>query len=110
MDQVSEASPQEMEKQIYCLRESVEIRLMSDVPLGVFLSGGIDSSSIVALVSRSSSGPVKTFSVGYGEKFASFDELEFGRWVSDYYGTEHHEFCGSAGHPENDFGSGRSTR
>ncbi|MCH6570284.1 MAG: asparagine synthase (glutamine-hydrolyzing), partial [Acidobacteria bacterium] len=93
VDQVSEGSAEEMEEQIYSrLRESVEIRLMSDVPLGVFLSGGIDSSSIVALVSRSSSDPVKTFSIGYGEKFASFDELEFGRWVSDYYGTEHHEF------------------
>ncbi len=93
VDQVSEASPQEIEEQIYSrLCESVEIRLMSDVPLGVFLSGGIDSSSIVALVSRSSSDRVKTFSIGYGENFASFDELEFGRWVSDYYGTEHHEF------------------
>ena len=93
VDQVSEGSAEEMEEQIYSrLRESVEIRLMSDVPLGVFLSGGIDSSSIVALVSRSSSDRVKTFSIGYGKKFASFDELEFGRWVSDYYGTEHHEF------------------
>jgi len=93
VDQVSEGSAEDIEEQIYSrLRESVEIRLMSDVPLGVFLSGGIDSSSIVALVSRSSSDPVKTFSIGYGEKFASFDELEFGRWVSDYYGTEHHEF------------------
>ena len=93
VDRVSEGSAEDIEEQIYSrLRESVEIRLMSDVPLGVFLSGGIDSSSIVALVSRSSSDPVKTFSVGYGEKVASFDELEFGRWVSDYYGTEHYEF------------------
>ena len=80
VDQVSGGSAEEMEDQIYSrLRESVEIRLMSDVPLGVFLSGGIDSSSIVALVSRSSSDRVKTFSIGYGKKFASFDELKFGR-------------------------------
>ena len=93
VDQFAEHGEEEIEKQIYSrLRESVEIRLMSDVPLGVFLSGGIDSSSIVALMSRSSSEPVKTFSVGYGEKFSSFNELEFGRLVSDYYGTEHYEF------------------
>ncbi len=93
VDRLSEGRVEEIEEQIYSrLRESVAIRLRSDVPLGVFLSGGIDSSSIVALMSRSSSEPVKTFSVGYGEQFSSFDELEFGRWVADYYGTEHYEF------------------
>ena len=93
MDRLSEASAEDIEKQIYSrLRESMAIRLMSDVPLGVFLSGGIDSSAIVALVSESSSEPVKTFSIGYGEQFSSFDELEYCRLVADRYKTEHCEF------------------
>ena len=84
--------PKEIEERIYSrLHDSVSVRLMSDVPLGVFLSGGLDSSAIVALMSHTSAKPVKTFSVGYGEKFSSFNELEFGRLVSDYYETEHHE-------------------
>ncbi|MDA2934311.1 asparagine synthase (glutamine-hydrolyzing) [Acidobacteria bacterium AH-259-D05] len=82
----------EIEERIYSrLHDSVSVRLMSDVPLGVFLSGGLDSTAIVALMSHTSAKPVKTFSVGYGEKFSSFNELEFGRLVSDYYETEHHE-------------------
>ena len=91
-DQLSPEDQTEFEEQIYSqLCDSVSLRLMSDVPLGVFLSGGLDSSSIVALMSQSSTDPVKTFSVGYGEEFSSFNELEFGRLVSDYYGTDHHE-------------------
>ncbi len=93
VDRLSEESAEDFEKQIDSrLRESMAIRLMSDVPLGVFLSGGIDSSAIVALVSESSSEPVKTFSIGYGEQFSSFDELEYCRLVADYYKTEHCEF------------------
>lgn len=72
------------------LRESVRRRLMSDVPLGVFLSGGLDSSTITALMSELSPGRVKSFSIGFMEK--SFDESRYARMVADRLGTEHHEF------------------
>ena len=92
-EQVSNGDQEELEKHIYSrLQDSVAVRLMSDVPLGAFLSGGIDSSAVVALMSQSSSKPVRTFSVGYGQEFQSFNELEFSRLVSNHYGTEHHEF------------------
>jgi len=71
------------------LEETVEMRLMSDVPLGMFLSGGVDSSAIAALMKRMVSGPVKTFSVGYAE--AEFSELSYARQVSERIGTQHHE-------------------
>src|SRR6266404_5334195 len=71
------------------LEETVRMRLMSDVPLGMFLSGGIDSSAIAALMKRMVSGPVKTFSVGYEE--ARFSELPYAAEVSRSIGTEHHE-------------------
>ena len=71
------------------LRESVRIRLRSDVPVGVFLSGGIDSSAVAALASQVSSRPIKTFSVGFEEP--DFDELKFARQVADRYGTDHQE-------------------
>jgi asparagine synthase (glutamine-hydrolysing) len=69
--------------------ESVKMRLMSDVPFGAYLSGGIDSSSVVALMSKHVKEPVKTFSVGFGEKD---DELKHARHVSEYLGTDHNEF------------------
>jgi asparagine synthase (glutamine-hydrolysing) len=62
---------------------------MSDVPLGMFLSGGIDSSAIAALMKPASSGPVKTFAVGYREQ--AFSELSYARQVAEKIGTEHHE-------------------
>ena len=71
------------------LEESVRIRMVSDVPLGAFLSGGVDSSLIVALMARQSSQPVKTFSVGFPSK--SFSELPYAKMVADQYQTEHHE-------------------
>ncbi len=71
------------------LEETVQMRLMSDVPLGMFLSGGVDSSAIAALIKRMVSGPVKTFSVGYRE--AQFSELSYAAQVARELGTEHHE-------------------
>ncbi len=71
------------------LEETVRMRLMSDVPLGMFLSGGVDSSAIAALMKRSTSGPVKTFAVGYRE--AEYSELGYARQVAERIGTEHHE-------------------
>ena len=71
------------------LEETVRMRLMSDVPLGMFLSGGVDSSAIAALIRRESSGPVKTFSVGYAE--SAYSELPYAREVAQHLGTDHHE-------------------
>src|SRR5256885_6160857 len=69
--------------------EAVRIRLMSDVPLGVFLSGGIDSASIAAVMSRLVAEPIKTFSVAFAEREAN--ELGYARAVADAYRTDHHE-------------------
>jgi len=71
------------------LEESVELRMISDVPFGAFLSGGIDSSAIVALMSRHSSGPVKTFSVGFAE--GEYSELKYAKEIADQFHTDHHE-------------------
>ncbi|HKI66699.1 MAG TPA: asparagine synthase (glutamine-hydrolyzing) [Solirubrobacterales bacterium] len=71
------------------LRGSVRAHLEADVPVGVLLSGGVDSAGLVALAAGEQAEPVKTFSVGFEE--ASFDELERARLVADRYGAEHHE-------------------
>lgn len=71
------------------LTEAVRVRLMSDVPLGAFLSGGVDSSAIVALMAQVSSTRVKTFSIGFED--ADFSELAHARAVAEHLGTEHHE-------------------
>ena len=71
------------------LLEATRLRLVSDVPLGAFLSGGIDSSAVVACMARASSGRVRTFSIGFDE--AAFDELAYARQVAAAFDTEHHE-------------------
>jgi asparagine synthase (glutamine-hydrolysing) len=71
------------------LEEAVRTRLMSDVPLGMFLSGGVDSSAIAAIMKPLTNGPVKTFAVGYREEASS--ELSYARQVAQKIGTEHHE-------------------
>ncbi len=71
------------------LAESVRMRLVSDVPLGVLLSGGVDSSTIAALAVRASSEAVKTFSISFAE--SSFDESGYARAVAKFLGTDHHE-------------------
>src|SRR5213593_873463 len=78
------------ERAVELLREAVRIRLMSEVPLGAFLSGGIDSSAVVALMAQESSERVKTFSIGFDEQ--DFSELHHARRVAERVGADHHEF------------------
>lgn len=77
------------------LREAVSKRLRSDVPVGVLLSGGIDSSTVTALAAEATSGPLRTFSIGFDEP--SYDESAYAQIVADRYSTEHHHEVLSAG-------------
>ena len=78
------------------LDEAVRIRMVSDVPFGAFLSGGIDSSAVVALMSHHSEQPVKTFSVGFSE--ARYSELAHARTIAEQFRTEHHELTIESSH------------
>ena len=87
----SYGSEEEMKERVRAeLLEATRLRLRSDVPLGAFLSGGVDSSAVVAAMAKTSSTPVKTFSIGFD--VASFDETEHAREVAELFGTEHEEF------------------
>jgi len=78
------------------LEDSVRIRMISDVPFGAFLSGGIDSSAVVGLMSRHSSQPIKTFSVGFSD--SKYNELGYAKVIADQFQTDHHELIVSQNH------------
>ncbi len=82
--------PEELRHELAArVEEAVRLRLLSDVPLGAFLSGGVDSSAIVAMMARAGGGRVKTFSIGFAAK--EYDETRYARMVAQRYGTDHEE-------------------
>ena len=84
--ETEEECVEELEKRLF---EATRIRLISDVSLGAFLSGGVDSSTVVAMMARASSGPVRTFSIGFSKD--DFNEAHYARIVARKFGTDHHE-------------------
>jgi asparagine synthase (glutamine-hydrolysing) len=97
-DKFRESEQELKEELLRLLREAVVIRLESEVPLGAFLSGGIDSSAVVAFASEAMSQPLKTFSIGFEP--SAFDESRYARMVADKFATDHHELVVKAGAPE----------
>lgn len=93
-----EPEPELREELVRLLREAVKIRLESEVPLGAFLSGGIDSSAVVAFAAESSAVPLNTFSIGFESQ--QHDESKFARLVASRFGTNHHELIAGDGTPE----------
>ena len=73
------------------LRQAVQLRMVSDVPVGAFLSGGMDSSSIVAFMAEASATPVRSFSLGFGAGEERYTELDYARLVANHFGAEHRE-------------------
>jgi asparagine synthase (glutamine-hydrolysing) len=99
-DEVAAMDEPELEERLLeLLRESIRRRMMSDVPFGVFLSGGVDSSTNVALMSELMDAPVRTFSVGF-ERYERYNELEHARVIARKFGTDHHEVVIGAHHLE----------
>lgn len=78
------------EETLRLLREATKMRMIAEVPLGAFLSGGVDSSVVVALMAEQSEKPVKTFSIGFEEE--DYSELKYAKKVAEHIGAEHHEF------------------
>jgi asparagine synthase (glutamine-hydrolysing) len=85
----NQSEDESIEELTELIRDAVKIRLMSEVPLGAFLSGGIDSSTVVAFMSELTDIPVKTFSIGFGDP--TYNELPYARLVADAFHTQHHE-------------------
>lgn len=83
--------PELLEAVEHLLKDSIRLRMISDVPLGAFLSGGVDSSLVVAMMAELSSHPVEAFSVGFDEQYAYMDERAYSRAVARKYGAHHHE-------------------
>src|SRR5712692_3592765 len=84
-------NPAELQHELVAhLEEAVRLRMISDVPLGAFLSGGVDSSAVVAMMARAGAGRVKTFSIGFPSR--QYDETRYARLVAERYDTEHEEF------------------
>lgn len=78
------------ERILFKLEEATKLRMISDVPIGAFLSGGVDSSAVVAMMARNSTQPIKTFSIGFKEE--KYNELPYARQVAGKFGTDHTEF------------------
>lgn len=92
-------SEQELKEEVLrLLKDAVKVRLESEVPLGVFLSGGVDSSAVVALAAESSAAPLNTFSIGF--ESARHDESKFALMVASRFGTNHHELIAGSASPE----------